>query len=42
MPMQSQTGAGKQTWFKAFVDIEDYNGHIGLGVKCTKEVATVI
>ena len=24
--------------FKAFVAIGDYNGHVGLGVKCSKEV----
>ncbi|CAD7682667.1 unnamed protein product [Nyctereutes procyonoides] len=28
--------------FKAFVAIGDYNGHFGLGVKCSKEVATAI
>uniref|UniRef100_F7CL83 Small ribosomal subunit protein uS5 n=1 Tax=Macaca mulatta TaxID=9544 RepID=F7CL83_MACMU len=27
---------------KAFVAIGDYNGHVGLGVKCSKEVATAI
>ncbi|MEJ1288433.1 hypothetical protein NN561_019464 [Cricetulus griseus] len=27
---------------KAFVDTGDYNGHVGLGVKCSKEVATAI
>jgi small subunit ribosomal protein S2e len=26
----------------SFVAIGDYNGHIGLGVKCSKEVATAI
>merc|ERR1711928_196782 len=26
----------------AFVAIGDYNGHVGLGVKCSKEVATAI
>ncbi|KAK7811868.1 hypothetical protein U0070_024131 [Myodes glareolus] len=31
-----------QTRFKAFVAIGDYNGHVGLGVKCSKEVATAI
>lgn len=31
-------------WFglQAFVAIGDYNGHVGLGVKCSKEVATAI
>ena len=28
--------------FQAFVAIGDSNGHIGLGVKCSKEVATAI
>ncbi|MRA94133.1 30S ribosomal protein S5, partial [Bacillus thuringiensis] len=28
--------------FKAFVAIGDHNGHVGLGVKCSKEVATAI
>lgn len=27
---------------QAFVAIGDYNGHVGLGVKCSKEVATAI
>ena len=40
MPVQKQTRAGQRTWFKAFVAIGDYNGHVGLGVKCSKEVAT--
>uniref|UniRef100_A0A287D4P9 S5 DRBM domain-containing protein n=1 Tax=Ictidomys tridecemlineatus TaxID=43179 RepID=A0A287D4P9_ICTTR len=35
MPVQKQTHA-------AFVALGDYNGHIGLGVKCFKEVATAI
>ena len=42
MPVQKQTRAGQRTWFKAFVAIGDYNGHVGLGVKCSKEVATAI
>uniref|UniRef100_A0A8C6GKM5 Small ribosomal subunit protein uS5 n=1 Tax=Mus spicilegus TaxID=10103 RepID=A0A8C6GKM5_MUSSI len=42
MPVQKQTRAGQQTRFKAFVAIGDYNGHVGLGVKCSKEVATAI
>lgn len=29
-------------FFQAFVAIGDSNGHIGLGVKCSKEVATAI
>merc|ERR1711887_465621 len=39
MPVQKQTRAGQRTRFKAFVAIGDYNGHVGLGVKCSKEVA---
>ena len=36
------TRAGQRTRFKAFVVVGDSNGHIGLGVKCAKEVATAI
>lgn len=42
MPVQKQTRAGQRTRFKAFVVVGDNNGHIGLGVKCSKEVATAI
>merc|ERR1712201_23835 len=42
MPVQKQTRAGQRTRFKAFVAIGDYDGHVGLGVKCFKEVATAI
>jgi len=42
MPVQKQTRAGQRTRFKAFVAIGDFNGHIGLGVKCAKEVANAI
>jgi len=42
MPVQKQTRAGQRTRFKAFVAIGDYDGHVGLGVKCSKEVATAI
>ncbi|EPQ06157.1 40S ribosomal protein S2 [Myotis brandtii] len=42
MPVQKQTGAAQRTRFKAFVATGDYNGHVGLGVKCSKEVATAI
>nr|XP_037859597.1 40S ribosomal protein S2-like [Chlorocebus sabaeus] len=42
MPVQKQTGAGQCTRFKAFVAIGDYNGHVGPGVKCSKEAATTI
>lgn len=42
MPVQKQTKAGQRTRFKAFVIIGDSEGHVGLGVKCSKEVATAI
>lgn len=42
MSVQKQTQAGQRTRFKAFVVIGDMNGHVGLGVKCSKEVATAI
>jgi ribosomal protein S5 len=42
MSMQKQTHAGQRTHFKAFVAIGDFDGHVGLGVKCTKEVTTAI
>ena len=41
-PVQKQTTAGQRTRFKAFVAIGDHDGHVGLGVKCSKEVATAI
>ncbi|KAJ6699985.1 40S RIBOSOMAL PROTEIN S2-1-RELATED [Salix purpurea] len=41
-PVQKQTRAGQRTRFKAFVVVGDGNGHVGLGVKCAKEVATAI
>jgi len=41
-PVQKQTQAGQRTRFKAWVIVGDGNGHIGLGVKCAKEVATAI
>ncbi|GAA97587.1 uncharacterized protein L969DRAFT_75033 [Mixia osmundae IAM 14324] len=41
-PVQKQTRAGQRTRFKAFVAIGDFDGHVGLGVKCAKEVATAI
>uniref|UniRef100_G1Q047 Small ribosomal subunit protein uS5 n=1 Tax=Myotis lucifugus TaxID=59463 RepID=G1Q047_MYOLU len=40
MYMQKQTH-GQRTWFKAFVVFVDY-GHVSLGVKCSKEVATAV
>lgn len=41
-PVQKQTRAGQRTRFKAIVVIGDSNGHIGLGIKTSKEVATAI
>ena len=41
-PVQKQTRAGQRTRFKAYVIVGDSNGHIGLGVKCSAEVATAI
>jgi len=41
-PVQKQTAAGQRTKFKAWIIVGDYNGHIGLGVKCSKEVAGAI
>jgi len=42
MPVQKQTRAGQRTRFKAYVVVGDFNGHVGLGVKCSKEVASAI
>jgi small subunit ribosomal protein S2e len=42
MPVQKQTRAGQRTRFKAFVVVGDTDGHVGLGVKCSKEVASAI
>lgn len=42
MPVQKQTSAGQRTRFKAFVAIGDGDGHVGLGVKCSSEVANAI
>jgi small subunit ribosomal protein S2e len=42
MPVQKQTSAGQRTRFKAFVLVGDKNGHVGLGQKCSKEVAGAI
>jgi len=42
MPVQKQTSAGQRTRFKCVVCVGDYDGHIGMGTKCAKEVATAI
>ena len=41
-PVQKQTRAGQRTRFKAYIIIGDGKGHCGLGIKCSKEVATAI
>merc|ERR1711906_99978 len=41
-PVQKQTSAGQRTRFKAFVVMGDMDGHVGLGVKAAKEVATAM
>ena len=41
-PVQKQTTAGQRTRFKCYVAVGDGNGHIGLGLKAAKEVATAI
>lgn len=41
-PVQKQTSAGQRTRFKAFVAIGDKAGHVGLGMKCSKEVSIAI
>eukprot|EP00999_Lentomonas_sp_LEN2_P000242 NODE_1239_length_941_cov_300.560197_g1193_i0.p2 GENE.NODE_1239_length_941_cov_300.560197_g1193_i0~~NODE_1239_length_941_cov_300.560197_g1193_i0.p2 ORF type:complete len:261 (-),score=66.91 NODE_1239_length_941_cov_300.560197_g1193_i0:82-864(-) len=42
IPVQKQSSAGQRTRFKAYVVVGDAAGHVGLGVKCSKEVATAI
>jgi small subunit ribosomal protein S2e len=42
MPVQKQTSAGQRTRFKAYVAVGDKSGHIGLGWKCSAEVAGAI
>ncbi|KAL6942528.1 40S ribosomal protein [Hanseniaspora vineae] len=41
-PVQKQTRAGQRTRFKAVVVVGDSNGHVGLGIKTAKEVASAI
>ncbi|KAK9462223.1 40S ribosomal protein uS5 [Lipomyces oligophaga] len=41
-PVQKQTRAGQRTRHKAIVVIGDWDGHVGLGIKTAKEVATAI
>jgi small subunit ribosomal protein S2e len=42
VPVQKQSSAGQRTRFKAYIVVGDSDGHLGLGVKCSKEVATAI
>ena len=42
MPVQKQIHAGQGIRFKAFVANRVYNRDVGLGVKCSKEVASAI
>lgn len=42
MSVQKQSAAGQRTRFKAIVVVGDSNGHVGLGVKCAKEVANAV
>jgi len=42
MPVQKQTTAGQRTRFRACVAVGDGDGHLGLGTKCSKEVAGAI
>ena len=39
-PVQKMTSAGQTNRFVCYVLVGDTNGHIGLGSKCAKEVAT--
>jgi len=41
-PVQKQTTAGQRTRFKCYVAVGDGNGHVGIGCKTGKEVATAI
>ena len=41
-PVQKQSAAGQCTRFRAVIAIGDENGHVGLGAKVAKEVATAI
>merc|ERR1712216_177282 len=41
-PVQKMSSAGQTNRFVCYVLVGDQNGHIGLGQKCAKEVATAI
>ena len=42
LSVQKQTKAGQRTRFKAVVAIGDRQGHVGIGIKCAKEVQIAI
>merc|ERR1711865_1110425 len=42
LSVQKQTKAGQRTRFKAVVAIGDRQGHVGVGIKCAKEVQIAI
>jgi len=42
LSVQKQTKAGQRTRFKAVVATGDKNGHVGIGIKCAKEVQIAI
>lgn len=41
-PVQKASSAGQQTRFKAWIVCGDGNGHVGVGVRCSKEAAGAI
>merc|ERR1711972_139502 len=41
-PVQKMSAAGQTNRFVCYVLVGDMNGHIGLGSKCAREVATAI
>merc|ERR1739842_221642 len=41
-PVQKATRAGTRTRFRAHVLVGNCNGHVGIGIKAAKEVATAI
>jgi len=42
LSVQKQTKAGQRTRFKAVVATGDQSGHVGIGIKCAKEVQIAI
>jgi len=42
LSVQKQTKAGQRTRFKAVVATGDKSGHVGIGIKCAKEVQIAI